>query len=101
MGLGKEVETHQFLSSHPRPSILLQHLHDTLGLEVSSNGFVRPREDDPIHAIEFFELDWGWWVDGYEADDGRFDLRWGTEIVPRDVDDVVHFCVELYMERRD
>lgn len=90
-----EKETHHFLSCHPCPSVLLEHLHHTFGLEIPSDRFIRPREYDSVQAVEFFELNWRWWVDGHHADDGRFDLGWWTEVVPGDIDDIVHFCVKL------
>jgi len=52
-------------------------------------------KNDSVHFIKFLKLDRRRWVERYEADDGWLNLRWGTEVVPRDVDDIVRFFIEL------
>ena len=86
---------YSLLLREPCWSIFFQHLHYSLRLEVCAQCLVWPGKNDSVQTIKFFKLDWGWWADRYEANDGRFHLWWWSEVISWDMHDIIDFCVKL------
>lgn len=97
--IGSVLE-HVALLREPGLVVTLEHLRHSLCLKVGSNGLVATSKEDPGETVKLLEPHRRRWVDRYDPDDGRLDVRWRTEGVLGDFEDVVDFGKELNVGRQ-